>query len=358
MKIEQQYEIIFDIDETLIAATMSKPNEAVIVLSSGNVIRFNLDEKKREDLFSLKSSIGYSDGGFDITAKISIYTLDEIVVVVNDFKTHAIIHYPGKYMALRLQREDYYAEISQYPIALFKNEINIPHLIYAAAWNHIQIMNLDTRQILTASKSLIEENAEEEHIKFYKKHNEVNKLAWPRPYDYFFGKLKVSQNCKYFLSAGWVWGSFDAYTIYNMDHFIKSHRISSIRIGGWEHENRAVCWINNNTVAVTYNPLIEGDDNSNSDTPNEIHFYELNDEKTELVRKIKVGNLDIKNAEMEFSNKLNSLVVFSEKLGIALISLEGVVMYHSKDLKVNSYFADTDLFITTTDKAIFVNKLI
>ena len=102
-----------------------------------------------------------------------------------------------------MQREDYYAEHSSYPIALFKDDSGIPHLIYSQAWNHTQIMNLDTRQVLTAAKSLIEENAEEKHLKFYAEHEESNKLLWPRSYDYFFGALSLSPNQKNFLSTGW-----------------------------------------------------------------------------------------------------------------------------------------------------------
>ena len=174
----------------------------------------------------------YSDGGFDTLAQTSIYTLNEILVVVNDFKRHGFVHYPDKYHALHLWREDYHVDISTYPIALYKNSDGVPHLVFAEAWNHVQIMNLDTRQILTASKSLIERNAEEKHIEFYKKFSEDNKLAWPRPYDYFFGKLYISPNQKKFSSAGWVWGSYDSYLVFDIDNFIYSNRISDIKIGG------------------------------------------------------------------------------------------------------------------------------
>src|SRR5688572_21348407 len=157
MKANKIHDITFDTDETIMAATLSKANEVVMLLSSGSVSRFNVDDRKGKYLFSVKSDMGYSDGGFDITAKTSIYTMDEIVVVVNDYKCHGFVHYPDKYHALHLGREDYHADISTYPIALYKNEEGVPHLIFGQAWNHIQIMNLDTRQILTASKSLIEE---------------------------------------------------------------------------------------------------------------------------------------------------------------------------------------------------------
>jgi hypothetical protein len=203
MKTRKIREIIIYVDGKIEAAILSKNNEAILLTSRGQVIRFNFDKQKIEQLFSVNNEINYPDSGFDITSKTSIYTLGEIVVVANDFKTHAFVHYPGKYSNLHLWRKDYHADISSYPIALFKNEDGDPCLIYGQAWNHVQVMNLDTRRILTAAKSLIEENAEENHIAFYKKHEETNKLTWPREYNYFFGKLFISPDQKKFLSAGW-----------------------------------------------------------------------------------------------------------------------------------------------------------
>ena len=75
-------------------------------------------------------------------------------------------------------------------------------MIYGVAWNKIHVANLTTRQVLTADKSLIEEGAEQHH------------------FDYFFGGLTISPNGKKFLSAGWIWGSYDACAIYDIEDFI------------------------------------------------------------------------------------------------------------------------------------------
>lgn len=357
MNIEKQYEVEFDTDDSIMTVTMSKVNEIVMLLSSGNVVRYDFDKQDGEALFSVISRFTPSDGGFDITDKSSIYTIDEIVVVVNDFKRHGFIHYPGNFRALNIWRGEYYADISCYPIALFKDEKEVPYIIYGADWNHVQIMNLNTRQILTAAKSLIIENAEEKYIEANKKYPEENKLAWPLPYDYFFGKLQMSPDKKHFLSAGWSWGSCDAFNIYNTQKFIKSNRISEINIGYWEHENRAVCWISHNKIAIAYNPLTEGDETANQTTPNEIHFYELVDEKTELIGKVKVENIDLVTADIQFSNALNSIVAYSDKIGIAVISLEGEVLYHNNELKVNNYCSDTNQFIMIKDNILMIHKL-
>jgi hypothetical protein len=218
-------------------------------------------------------------------------------------------------------------------------------------------MNLDTRQILTASKSLIEENAEEKHIEFYKTYKEDNKLPWPRPFDYFFGKLIMSPNKKNFLSAGWNWGSYDAYNIFEVDHFLNSNRIAYKNIYGWEHNNRAVCWINDSTVAITCNPFEEDYEGSNQESPHEIHLYKVDGEESKIERKIAVTGLDIVLSEMHFCQDLSSFILFSDKIGLALISLDGEILFHDAKLIPDSYNSDLNLFLKTNDKSVTIYQL-
>lgn len=357
MKLHKLYDITFDTDDTILNATLSKSNEIVMLMSSGNVVRFNLDDRNGKHLFSVQSIISYTDGGFDLNAKTSLYTIDEIVVIVNDFKTHGFIHYPNKYHALHLWRKDYYTDISPYPIALYRNPNGIPHLVYGEAWNHIQIMNLDTRQVLTASKSLIEEGAEERHIEFYKKYSEDNKLAWPTPYDYFFGRLFISPNQKKFLSAGWVWGSRDSYNVYDIDKFIGSNRISDLGIGGWEHESRATCWVDNETIAVAYNPFIEGDENATAESPCEIHFHSIRADTVEIVKKIQVDDNSILSSKMYFNEAISSFVITSDKAGLSVVSLDGQVVFRDENLKMNEYNIEADRFLSAENKTVSVYEL-
>lgn len=357
MKANKIYNITLDTEDTIVAATLSKPNEVVMLMSSGDVVRYDLDKKEGRHLFTVKSKIGYADGGFDITAETSIYTMDEIVVVVNDFKRHGFVHYPDKYHALRLWRQDYHADISIYPIALYRDADGIPHLIYGQAWNHIQIMNLDTRQILTASKSLIEENAEEKHIEFYKTYREGNKLAWPTPYDYFFGKLFLSPDQKKFLSAGWGWGSYDSYNVYDIEQFINSNRISDLSIGPWEHENRACCWIDNDTIAVAYHPFTEGDENSTADSPCEIHFHKISGDNVAIDKKIQIASKNILTSKLYFSEAIDSFIAISDKNGLAVISLDGQIVFDDESLKANEFSAETVCFLVVGHKTISVYEL-
>lgn len=361
MKTVKIQDITFDTEDAITAVALKNVNEMIMLLSSGVVVCFNLEERKGQKLFSVESHFTYEDGGFDPKAKSTIYTLDEIVVVVNDFKRHGIIHYPDNYDTLRLWRKDDKTGITNYPIALFKNDNGVPNLIYGVDWNHIQILNLDTRQILTADKSLIEENAEQRHISFYENREEESKYEWPTPYDYFYGKLFMSPNQKKFISAGWIWGSNDNYNIYDIDNFLSTHRISCLNIGGWEHEDRGVCWIDDATIAVTYNPLIDDDEEENTDRnrPIEIHFYKIHEDKVVLDRKVQVSEKNIFKAKLYFDPKINSLISLSEKSGLHVISLNGEILYQDENLNGENINFNLELssFIKIEDKTVSIFKL-
>ena len=358
MQIKLLHQINITTDDAVLTATLSNENEIVAFLDSGELVKYKIKEQEYQSLFSVKSSMGYSDGGFDIAAPSTIYTLGDIVVIVNDYKRHGWIHYPGKYTHLHLWRGEYHASISRYPVALFKNEAGIPHIIYAADWNHVQIMNLDTRQLLTADKSLIEENAEERHIEFFTKYKEDNKLPWPRAYDYFFGKLHLSPDSKIFLSAGWIWGSFDYYNAYSIEHFIKSNRIKDIPVFTGEHTNRAACWINETTFAITQNPFTEDVDEATKDSPNEILYYTIKENKAELKNKVQTANPDIVGAEIAYNNQLDAIVAFSKEIGVAVISLEGEIIFHNADSDVDNYNAGLNLFHKIEGNSISIYQII
>jgi len=340
-------------EDTVLAATASSDTQLVYLLSSGKVVRYDANSHKAEILFTIsEKGLHYTDGGFDLSAPSRIYTMDSIVVVVNSYKLHGYIHYPDYYHKLHLWRKDYHADISHYPIALYKDSLDVPHIIYSEAWNRLHIMNLQTRQVLTAAKSLIEEGAEERHIEFYKKYSEDNKLPWPRPYDYFFGELEMSPGNQYFMSLGWAWGSYDAYTVYNTETFIESHRIASMSIGGGEHENRGACWIDDQTAVITYNPYMEGDDDALPGSDDELHFYRVTKKEATLEKKVVVKGLRILKFQLKYQAAHELIVCYSQELGSALLSLKGEVLYYNKELKPKGYSKESNLLYTFSEQSI------
>lgn len=337
------------------AAELWNKTEIIILTCTGEVILYNIETNNAETLFETnpKRGIQYADGGFDPTAQSSIYTMDDIIVVVNDYKKHGFVLNRKESYLVHFSREDYHADISKYPIALFKRK-DEPHMIYSTAWNKVQIVSLTTRQVLTADKSLIEENAEQRHIDFYNKHKESNKLFWPREYDYFFGELTISPNGKQFLSAGWVWGSFDGCNLFDIEDFISNHRIKDTAVGGWEHENRGICFVDDETVAVLYNPCIE--DGAVKDAPYEIRMYHANGCGEKSIVKLQAP-LNLDGASLCYRQAEQRFYVFSHKVGLAAISLTGDIVFHSPDFVPQQYNKTYHQFICHNKRQIGIYQM-
>jgi len=357
MELIKIHETAFEGDETILCASPINANEWVMLVNSGRVIRYKASESSSKTVFNVKSMVSYSDGGFDLSAPSSIYIMDPVIVVVNDFKRHGVLSYPDKYHTIHFSREDYHADISRYPIALFKDEAGTPHLIYSAAWNHLQIMDLDTRRVLTAAKSLITENAEEEHIQFYTQFPEDNKLPWPAPYDYFFGQLIMSPDNKKFLSRGWAWGSSDAYNVYDVADFINNSRISFKNIGYWEHSNRPACWIDNTTVAVTYYPFEDEERDLSLGNSTQLHFYDVGQNKPTITKRLIFDGFEGMFSELYYCKKFDALISLHNEKGLIICNMKGEILLKDEFFKPGSFSPELNLFITVNNKSVCVHKL-
>jgi hypothetical protein len=106
------------------AASLLREHEIVMLTDIGEVLLFNYKTKEQKTLFDAKKGHGFhfTDGGFDPSADSSIYTMGDIIVVVNNYKNHGYVLNRKENYLTHFSREDYYAEISKYPIALFNNE--------------------------------------------------------------------------------------------------------------------------------------------------------------------------------------------------------------------------------------------
>lgn len=347
MKLKKKYEVLFDGFASIVCAEVVSPNSVVVLTGEGQVFKWSLEIQKGEHLFSIKNS------GLDLNAPCSIYITDAIVVVVNDFKLNGIIYNPAIPQKISLYRKDYHADISRYPIALYKDETETPHLIYAVDWNHIQIMNLQTLQILTADKSLIKENAEQHYQEFYEKFTGPrNYLPWPADFDYFFGQLLISPDGKRFLSRGWAWGSFDDFKLFEIDTFITSNRISEQSVFGGEHMNRPVCWINNDTIATTWYPYR---DDSATGMSTQIYFIKIGE--SEPVRRFTFSNSAEVTGDFYFYPEKDVLISVSGDFGTTIIDMNGTTLFKDEDFKPSSFCPDYGLFLDTKDKMIAIYEI-
>ncbi len=357
MKIATLHQSNFDYEHTILAAELINNRECAVLFSSGHVHKWNIEERNWEYITKVTSAFTYQDGGFDLLSKCTIYAMDPIIVIANDYKAHAILKYPGEYR-INLWRANDHSEVSKYPIAFFKNETGVPHLVHGIAWNHLQVMSLDTRLVLTADKSVMEEEAEERHIAFYKSHEEDNKLPWPRPFDYFYGELLMSPGGSSFLSKGWSWGSSDCYRVFDLKDFIENKRISSRTVGYWEHNNRCACWIDDTTVAVEYYPFREGDEGATIDTPGELHFYDVSQAHPVATRKFALNKHEENSKALFYSPLFKALVLLNDPAGITIYSLEGDVLKTDPDFKADKFYPETNMFITSHEKGLLIHQLV
>lgn len=320
-----------------------KENQLVILTKAGEVMLYDMAAQSTILLCECSSVCS----GFDPAAKSSVYTLDDIIVIVNDFKTQGLLINRKEEYRMSIGRTDYHADISQYPVALFRNEAQEPCMIYGTAWNEIHIANLATRQILTADKSLIEVGAEQRHIDFYKKHEERNKFMWPRAFDYFYGKLILSPDQRSFVSAGWVWGSADCCMHFELQDFIENHRIKAEQVGCWEHNGRGLCFLDNDTIAVLCNPYLDDEDDAVKDAPYEIRLY-CRDGGGEKQRIILEPSLDLKGAELYYLPTEQCFLSFAEASGVVLISPDGETVMQEK-AQVPDYYDDKRKYMVNSN---------
>lgn len=323
-------------EESIVAVNQMNEDEIILLFQDQTVRKHELIYHTTKTLFSLETKVQYTDGGFDINSPCTIYLFDDIVVISNDEKTHSFVHYPEKY-TIRLQREEYYADISKFPIALYKDENQVPHLIYASAWNRVEILNLEDCHNLTADKSLIEESAEEKHAK-YANPEKYGYHIWPSRFDYFYADVKISPDQKHFLSKGWAWGSYDAFYAFNIEDFIKNKRIKTIEVDFWEHESRAACWISNDEIIVCCHAVFEDFDDADADNPIEILHYKLTGEKFEMIKRTKVPDLTDTNHEFKYSSALTAIVSYPKaNAGLLIFDLDGKTILKESDYKIENF---------------------
>lgn len=335
MRLETQKDIQLDVDN-IITATYKSQNE-IIFLADGKVQQHKIAENNTSVLFSIPDTKSNKEEQFDSTAPSSIYLLGNAVVVVNDYKQIGYIHNPPFYDLMEIKRGDYHMNISQYPIALYDNKDGIPHLIYAEDWNHLQILNLNTLQVLTADKSLITEYAEEEHLKFIDKNFSSRPSMWPSTYDYFYGKILVSPNSEYFLSMGWYWGSADGYNVYDVNNFLTSNRIADIPVIQGEHINRPACWVDDNTLVTVSNPYLDSYEEEGYDASWNLQFYRITEGRSALIKEVPIDIADFDHDQFHYNKELNIIICISPKTGVVFFSLEGKVLYRNESLLCDHY---------------------
>lgn len=199
---------------------------------------------------------------------------------------------------------------------------------YSTAWNRLEIVNLDTMQWLTATKSLIEsdELAKPDNSSWF----------WPSTFDYFYGQIYLSPSNRHFVSAGWLWGSFDGIALFDTQEFISSSLITTDIFFTGGHENRAVCWIDDSSLAVIINPDTEAiwndDEEGNGTGLEELRIYHVPSGKFQ--KSVPLPLIGILHAGLSYSQSLNAFIAHPKELGLVIFSLQGEILLYQPSLQV------------------------
>ncbi len=199
MNIENIFSIDIDITGDIQSVAFKNENEVIILTDLGDVFLYKIETNEKSKLFQTNKSIKvtYLENEFDPKSESTIYIIDDIVVIVNDYRRCGIVYNEKKNYQIMIFREDYHVDITKFPIGLFRLE-EVPHLIVGYAWNGLHIVNLDTKQIVTVDKSRITEDAEENYKEFFNEHSSSNSFFWPNEFDYFYGDIITSPDEKSF----------------------------------------------------------------------------------------------------------------------------------------------------------------
>lgn len=92
-----------------------------------------------------------------------------------------------------INRSYYYADMYEYPVALFRAANGIQYLIHCpAAYNQLEFEEVDSGRV-------------------------VSNIAGRKPADFFHSRLEVSANNKGLLSKGWIWHPTDAVCWFDLE---------------------------------------------------------------------------------------------------------------------------------------------
>lgn len=149
-----------------------------------------------------------------------------------------------------LQREDYHANVSAWPLALVKHE-GRHVLITSTAWNRLEALELPSLQRL-APKS------------------EGSKL------DYFWGHASVSNDGRRLASFGWFWQPVGAVRFVDVAAWLSSgvdppEEAFPSQLAQWWDD--AVCWLDDGRVAMRGQPTTGADEMF--DTPDGVAVVDL-----------------------------------------------------------------------------------
>ncbi len=317
IKIKDQFDLIdvitSTVDVDLIFAITRELELLKIQISTEKIIKNYKIEKGKLDLES--------------NFKLHLSPSDKYVGVTNGNGQYGLLFDLEKEQKiLDLDRKNYHSVQTEFPIQFIEKEGHIL-LIHATDWNNLEVTDLHENKLLT---------------------KRINKYQSEFYLDYFYGSMHLSPNKKKVLSSGWVWGPASVLKIIDIENWLiqninepEINRESDYCIMSYYWE-RALCWIDDHTIAFLYDPKeedLEEEDYQELNMTKEnsyISFYDIN--KAKIIRSF-VMNDYTKNEYHEATPDCQlfyngNLVFCSESKGVIMYTIEGQKIYEGKNLHI------------------------
>ncbi len=236
-------EIAFDAaGEDILVAVLSDRTrlEAIVICDSGRILLSDLARQTTSELGHLRFE--------PWKLNLQVHTSGSFVGITQKNGTLGVIlNLTDPAFEKRLERGDYCANVSEFPIAFFSKN-GRTYLIHGTDWNRLDITCLDSDELLTERVVAYDEATDTETNYF----------------DYFHSSLLVSPDAKYFVSNGWHWHPYGRITLYPIDKFLVEFEDSHLDIDlvakdepeeatyqqGWD---LPTCWLDDQTLAIGYN---------------------------------------------------------------------------------------------------------
>lgn len=204
----------------------------IALTHTNELIHINLTTAKITPVMHLPTS------DLDLTQSLSLHIASggQLIALVNTYGQYGLLlNLTSKSTSMYLARDIYHKEHSQFPIAFFTHNQQL-FLVYATAWNRLDIFDPWTGELLT-SRDLDSTKA--------------------HSLDYFHCSLSVSPQQTWIADNGWRWTPMGRITTWNLQQWLQ-HNVWESEDGPskksfydrWYYWDGPLCWIDDHTLAV------------------------------------------------------------------------------------------------------------